>query len=53
MLMRSIWSVPAMSNKHVQYVARFRYLGHILNNEFTDDDDIWHEIHNCLWELIC
>ena len=37
-----------LSNKRIQYVARFRYLGHILNNEFTDDDDIQREIRNCL-----
>jgi len=35
-----------LSNKHIQYVDRFRYLGHILNNEFTDDDDIRREIRN-------
>lgn len=33
-------------NQPVKFVAQFRYLGHILNNEFTDDDDIKREIRN-------
>jgi len=31
----------------LQFVSQFRYLGHIINNEFKDDDDdIKREIHN-------
>ena len=35
-----------MLNRLIQYVTQFRYLGHILNNEFADDDDIKREIRN-------
>jgi len=35
-----------MSNKPIRFVVEFRYLGHILNNKFTDDDDIKREIRN-------
>ena len=30
----------------LQFVKEFRYLGHIINNKFTDDDDIKREIRN-------
>jgi len=30
----------------LNYVSQFRYLGHILNNCLTDDDDIYREIKN-------
>ena len=33
-----------MSNAPLRFVVEFRYLGHILNNEFTDDDDIKREV---------
>jgi len=34
------------NNQPLQFVSQFRYLGHIINNEFKDDDDIKWEIHN-------
>ena len=30
----------------LQYVKRFRYLGHIINDRFNDDDDILREVRN-------
>ena len=35
-----------MSNTPIRFVVEFRYLGHILNNKFTDDYDIKREIRN-------
>jgi Reverse transcriptase (RNA-dependent DNA polymerase) len=35
-----------MNGQPLQFVAEFRYLGHIVNNDFTDDDDIKREIRN-------
>ena len=37
-----------MSNTPIRFVVEFRYLGHTLNNKFTDDDDIKCEIRNLL-----
>jgi len=34
------------NNQPLQFVSQFRYLGHIINNEFKDDDDIKREIRN-------
>jgi hypothetical protein len=33
-------------NQPIKFVVQFRHLGHILNNEFTDDDDTKREIRN-------
>ena len=30
----------------LQFVSEFRYLGHMINNDFTDDEDIKREIRN-------
>ena len=32
----------------LQYVSKFRYLGHIIVNSFTDDKDILREIHSVI-----
>jgi hypothetical protein len=34
------------NNQLLQFVSEFRYLGHIINNEFKDDDDIKRETRN-------
>lgn len=36
----------AINGANLQYVSQFKYLGHIINNDFSDDDDIKREIHN-------
>ena len=33
-----------INGNDIQYVSEFRYLGHIINNRLTDDDDINREI---------
>ena len=33
-----------MSNAPIRFVVQFRYIGHNLNNQFTDDDDIKREV---------
>ena len=35
-----------INENDIQYVSEFRYLGHIINNRLTDDDDINREIRN-------
>jgi len=42
------WSFPCFTlcGQKIQYVTQFRYLGHILNVNNTDDDDIQREIKN-------
>jgi len=32
----------------LQFVSEFKYLGHTINNDFSDDDDIKREIRNFL-----
>jgi len=56
-----------VDDKYIQYVEQFKYLGHIITNTLTDDDDINREIkkmfvrtnmlirkfHNCSTFCIC
>lgn len=35
-----------IGDKKLEFVNEFRYLGHIINNKFSDDDDIKREIRN-------
>jgi len=30
----------------LRFVTKFKYLGHIINNKFTDDDDMKREMRN-------
>ena len=32
--------------KVLQFVTEFKYLGHVINNSLTDDDDVKREMHN-------
>jgi len=29
-----------LNGSHLKYVCEFRYIGHVLNNKLSDDDDI-------------
>ena len=35
-----------LGSESLQFVSQFRYLGHIINNRLTDDDDIMREVKN-------
>ena len=35
-----------LNGNALQFVKEFRYLGHMINNNFSDDDDIKREIRN-------
>ena len=35
-----------LNSNVLQFVNEFRYLGHVINNDFSDDDDIKREIRN-------
>ena len=35
-----------LNGNALQFVNEFRYLGHVINNNFSDDDDIKREIRN-------
>ena len=41
------YSVPALylNSCKLKYVEKFKYLGHIINEKFNDDDDIDRERH--------
>ena len=36
----------------LQFVSKFRYLGHILSDDLSDDDDIRTKSKTCLYVLI-
>ena len=35
-----------INGANLQFVSQFKYLGHMINNDFSDDDDIKREIRN-------
>jgi len=35
-----------LNGMHLRFVTKFKYLGHIINNKFTDDDDMKREMRN-------
>ena len=35
-----------INGANLHYVSQFKYLGHMINNDFSDDDDIKREIRN-------
>ena len=35
-----------LNDSSLQFVKEFRYLGHIINNSFSDNDDVKREIRN-------
>ena len=37
---------PRLGNKCLQYVSSFKYLGHVMSNNLTDDSDIQCEMCN-------
>ena len=46
MIVDSDFPCFALNGVALQFVREFKYLGHMINNEFSDDDDIKREIRN-------
>lgn len=42
----SLFPSFTLGGQTLQFVTEFRYLGHIINNQFNDDDDVKREIRN-------
>jgi len=42
-----------INENDIQYVSECRYLGHIINNRLTDDDNINREIRNMFTPRMC
>jgi hypothetical protein len=45
-IVASYFPIILFDKQPLQFVSEFRYLGHIINNEFKDDNDIKREIRN-------
>jgi len=41
-----------LNDMALQFVKKFEYLGHMINNELSDNDDLKQEIRNFLGEQI-
>ena len=41
-----------VGDMQLEYVAEFRYLGHIISNDLSDDRDIQREVRNMFFVLI-
>ena len=48
MTVASDFPLFSIDGVNVQFVAKFKCLGHFINNDFIDDDDIEREILNYL-----
>ena len=46
MIVDSDFPMFAINGANLQFVSQFKYLGHMINNDFSDDDDIKREIRN-------
>ena len=45
-LVRDVFPPLKIGLCDIQFVLNFKYLGHMINNRMTDDDDINHEVRN-------